>query len=45
MPAALVETGFVTGQKDSPRLASISHRRNLAFAIATGVLKYLQGVR
>ncbi|EAR18550.1 N-acetylmuramoyl-L-alanine amidase [Synechococcus sp. W2B2] len=45
MPAALVETGFVTGNIDSPRLATASHRRRLALAIAAGILEYLQGVR
>ncbi len=43
MPAVLVETGFVTGRLDAPRLANSTHRRKLAFAIATGILKYLQG--
>ncbi len=43
MPAVLVETGFVTGRLDAPRLADSKHRRRLAFAIATGILKYLQG--
>ena len=45
MPSSLVETGFVTGRLDSPRLASSAHRRKLALAIATGILNYLQGVR
>ncbi len=45
MPAALVETGFLTGQLDAPRLAKATHRRKLAFAIATGILNYLKGVR
>ena len=45
MPAALVEMGFVTGNLDSPRLATSSHRRRLALAIATGILDYLKGVR
>ncbi len=44
MPAALVETGFVTGRLDAPRLAKASHRRELAFAIAKGILNYLQGL-
>ena len=44
MPAALVEMGFVTGNIDSPRLASSSHRQRLALAIATGILDYLKGV-
>ena len=45
MPSALVETGFLTGRLDAPRLASAAHRRKLALAIATGILNYLQGVR
>jgi N-acetylmuramoyl-L-alanine amidase len=45
MPSALVETGFVTGEIDAPRLANASHRRRLALAIAAGILEYLQGVR
>ena len=45
MPAALVETGFLTGKLDAPRLASSSHRRKLAIAIAKGILIYLQGAR
>ena len=45
MPAALVETGFVTGDIDAARLATASHRRRLALAIAAGILEYLQGVR
>ena len=45
MPSALVETGFVTGQLDAPRLASGRHRRRLALAIAAGILSYLREVR
>jgi N-acetylmuramoyl-L-alanine amidase len=45
MPAALIEMGFVTGNIDSPRLASSVHRRRLALAIANGILDYLKGVR
>ncbi|WP_320676573.1 N-acetylmuramoyl-L-alanine amidase [Prochlorococcus sp. MIT 1300] len=45
MPAVLVETGFVTGKLDAPRLAKSSHRRKLALAIATGILQYLQELR
>ncbi len=44
MPASLVEIGFINGGIDGPRLATSSHRRKIAFAIATGILKYLQGV-
>jgi N-acetylmuramoyl-L-alanine amidase len=43
MPAALVETGFVTGDIDSPRLATASHRQRLAQAISSGILRYLAG--
>ena len=42
MPAALVETGFLTGRIDSSKLASASHRRKLSFAIAKGILNYLK---
>ncbi|MFM1900915.1 MAG: N-acetylmuramoyl-L-alanine amidase [Cyanobacteriota bacterium] len=45
MPSSLVETGFVTGGLDSPRLATAAHRRRLALAIATGILEYLQEAR
>ena len=45
MPAALVEMGFVTGNIDSPRLATSAHRQRLALAIANGILDYLKGVR
>ena len=43
MPSALVEMGFVTGAIDAPRLASPDFRRNLAQAIAAGILDYLGG--
>ncbi|MEB3159439.1 MAG: N-acetylmuramoyl-L-alanine amidase [Synechococcus sp.] len=43
MPSALVETGFVTGNLDSPRLADQGHRRRLSLAIAAGILNYLRG--
>ena len=45
MPAALVEMGFVTGNIDSPRLATSAHRQRLALALATGILDFLKGVR
>ena len=41
MPAALVETGFVTGALDNPRLANPAFRRQMAEAIARGILQYL----
>jgi N-acetylmuramoyl-L-alanine amidase len=43
MPAALAETGFVTGDLDSPRLADAGHRQRLAQAITRGILRYLGG--
>jgi N-acetylmuramoyl-L-alanine amidase len=43
MPSALVETGFVTGELDAPRLASGAHRQRVAQAIATGILRFLGG--
>ena len=45
MQAALVEMGFVTGNIDSPRLATSAHRQRLALALATGILDFLKGVR
>ncbi len=42
MPSVLLETGFVTGGRDAPRLASAEGRRALAQAIAQGILRYLQ---
>ena len=45
MPSALVETGFVTGRLDAPRLADQGHRRRLSLAIAAGILNYLRGQR
>jgi N-acetylmuramoyl-L-alanine amidase len=43
MPAVLVETGYVTGSIDAPRLATKSHQDQLAVAIANGVIDYIQG--
>ncbi|QEY33336.1 N-acetylmuramoyl-L-alanine amidase [Synechococcus sp. RSCCF101] len=43
MPSVLVETGFVTGNLDSRRLATPAHRQRLSYAIATGILNYLRG--
>lgn len=42
MPAVLVETGFVTGSEDAPRLANASFQSQMAIAIARGILQYLQ---
>lgn len=42
MPSALVETGFVTGAQDAPRLNNPAFRARMAEAIALGILNYLQ---
>ena len=43
MPSVLVETGFVTGAEDAPRLRDPAHRNAMAEAIAQGILNYIQG--
>ncbi|OUL26275.1 N-acetylmuramoyl-L-alanine amidase [Nostoc sp. 106C] len=42
MPSILVETGYMTGREDNPRLASREYQNRMAEAIANGILKYLQ---
>lgn len=42
MPAVLIETGFVTGAEDAPRLSNPDFQRQMAAAIARGILQYLQ---
>lgn len=42
MPSVLVETGYVTGAEDAPRLANPTYRSQMAAAIARGILQYLQ---
>ena len=42
MPSTWVEMGFVTGSLDAPRLMDANFRRQMAVALATGVLTYLQ---
>jgi len=41
MPAVLVEVGFVTGRDDAPKLRSPHYRRQMARAIADGILDYI----
>jgi len=41
MPSVLTEMGFVTGEVDAPRLASRPYRRQLAQALAAGILSFL----
>jgi N-acetylmuramoyl-L-alanine amidase len=42
MPSILVETGYMTGREDNPRLGSPEYQNRMAEAIARGVLRYLQ---
>ncbi|MCF2149363.1 N-acetylmuramoyl-L-alanine amidase [Desmonostoc muscorum LEGE 12446] len=42
MPSILVETGYMTGNEDNPRLATPEYQNRMAEAIARGILKYLQ---
>lgn len=42
MPAVLVEVGFVTGTDDASRLKDPAHRRQMAEAIARGVIEYIK---
>ncbi|BAY79008.1 cell wall hydrolase/autolysin (plasmid) [Nostoc linckia NIES-25] len=42
MPSILVETGYMTGYEDNPRLASSEYQNRMAEAIASGILKYLR---
>ncbi len=44
MPAVLVEVGFLTGRLDARRLEKTTHRKRLAYAIAKGILEYLDKV-
>lgn len=45
MPSILVETGFVTGSQDAALLSNPSWRSQMAWAIARGVINYLNGDR
>nr|WP_174762989.1 N-acetylmuramoyl-L-alanine amidase [Anabaena sp. UHCC 0187] len=42
MPAILVETGYMTGREDNPRLGSSEYQSRMAEGIASGVLNYLK---
>ena len=44
MPAVLVEIGFLTGRLDARRLEKTAHRKRIAYAIAKGILEYLDKV-
>lgn len=41
MPATLVETGFVTGAEDAPKLRDPNFQRQMAAAIAQGIIEFL----
>lgn len=42
MPAILVETGYMSGREDNPRLGTPAYQNRMAESIARGILKYLQ---
>ena len=42
MPAILVETGYMTGREDNPRLGSSDYQTRMAEGVARGVLNYLK---
>ncbi|KAM3090984.1 N-acetylmuramoyl-L-alanine amidase [Phormidesmis sp. 146-35] len=42
MPSVLVEVGFVTGRDDAAKLSTASYRRQMAEAIARGILQYMR---
>lgn len=42
IPAVLVEVGYVTGAEDAPKLASPAFQRQMAEAIARGILLYIR---
>ncbi len=41
MPSILVETGYMSGREDNPRLGTPEYQNRMAKAIARGILKYL----
>ncbi|KOP23242.1 N-acetylmuramoyl-L-alanine amidase [Hapalosiphon sp. MRB220] len=42
MPSILVETGYMTGRQDNPRLGNPEYQNRMAEAIANGILRYLK---
>ncbi|TRU29283.1 MAG: N-acetylmuramoyl-L-alanine amidase [Microcystis aeruginosa Ma_SC_T_19800800_S464] len=42
MPSTLVEVGYVTGAEDAPKLANANFQRQMAAAIAGGIIEYIQ---
>ena len=45
IPAALIEVGFITNQKEAKRLSVPAYRQLLAIGIANGILKYIENVK
>lgn len=45
MPAVLVETGFVTGREDASKLTNPSYQKQMAEAIAAGIIEYIRSNR
>jgi N-acetylmuramoyl-L-alanine amidase len=45
MPAILVETGYMTGREDNPKLGNREYQNRMGDAIARGIIKYLQQQR
>jgi N-acetylmuramoyl-L-alanine amidase len=43
MPAVLVETGFITGARDSANFKSDAYRQKIAQGIVNGIISYLNG--
>ena len=43
MPAVLVETGFITGARDSSNFKSEAYRQKMAKGIADGIISYFNG--
>jgi N-acetylmuramoyl-L-alanine amidase len=41
MPSTLIETGFVTGAQDAPKLGDPNFQKQMAAAIAQGIIEYL----
>jgi len=42
MPSTLVEVGYVTGAEDAAKLANANFQRQMAAAIAGGIIEYIQ---
>jgi N-acetylmuramoyl-L-alanine amidase len=42
MPSILVETGYMSGREDNPRLGTPEYQNRMAEAIARGILQYLK---